>query len=199
MRPQEFLNLTFIILLFALITMQKLAPLEPYFENDRVEFRAGSAKDPGFPIQPDTRRLGQLAGFFRRLANSLAETRQRTEILAEWPLESNTVQWSEYYATTPVEKDLIAARFHVENAEVYGWALKNQQKTMAELNKAERFVQDARPLIKNPALITIDTVASELEMMKTDAAGEGAGRPANYETVKKDLDRVIRWVHTAGL
>jgi hypothetical protein len=199
MRPQAFLNLTFMILLFALITMQKLAPLVPYFENDGGEFRAGSSKDPEFSIQSNTRRLSQLTVFFRRLADSLAETRLRTEILAAWPLESNTVQWSEYYATTPVEKDLIAARFHVENAEVYEWALRNQQKTMAELNKAERFVQDARPLIKNPALITIDTVANELAMMKTDAAGEGAGRPANYETVKKDLDRVIRWVHTTGL
>ena len=199
MRPQAFLNLTFIILLFALITLQKFVPLEPYFENHRVEFRAGSSTGPEFSIQSDTRRLSELTGLFRRLADSLAETRLRTEILAEWPLESNTVQWSEFYATTPVEKDLIAARFHVENAEVYEWALKNQQKTMAELDKAERFVQDARPLIKKPALITIDTVASELEMMKTDAAGVGAGRPANYETVKKDLDRVIRWVHTTGL
>ena len=199
MRPQAFLNLTFIILLFALITLQKFAPLEPYFENDRVEFRAASSTDPEFSIQSDTRRLSQLTGFFRRLADSLAETRLRTEILAEWPLESNTVQWSEYYATTPVEKDLIAARFHVENAEVYEWALKNQQKTMAELNKAERFVQKARPLIQRPVLITIDTVTKELETIKADTTGEQASRPANYETVKRDLDRAIDWVHTAGL
>jgi hypothetical protein len=46
--------------------------------------------------------------------------------------------------------------------------------------------------------MTIDAVTKELEIMKSNIPGEGASRPANYETVKTDLDRVIDWVRTTG-
>ena len=199
MKRLRFMNATFIILLFAIMTLQKFAPLTRPFETPLAEFNAGVSRDRAHSGHFDAPYLSQLAGFFIRLADSLAKARQRSEILAEWPLENNTAQWNEYYAATSVEKDLIEARFHVENAEVYDWALKNKQKTVLELDKAEHLVQNARPQVKKPALMTIETVTSELEIMKTDATGGGASRPANYETVKKDLDRVIDWVHTAGL
>jgi hypothetical protein len=193
-----FLNLTFMFLLLAIMTMQKLAPGTQHLESDLSEFSEGAPQVRAHSVRLDARYLSQLSAFFTDIADHLAQVWQRAEILAEWPIENDTAHWYESYAPTSVEKDLIEARFHVENAEVYVWSIKNRQKTMAELNQAERFVQNARPLIKRPALMTIDAVTKELEIMKSNIPGEGASRPANYETVKTDLDRVIDWVRTTG-
>ena len=98
-----------------------------------------------------------------------------------------------------VEKELIEARFHVENAEVYEWSIENRQKTVAELNKAERFLDDARgSLNKKPVLATIERVTKELETMEADTTGKRASQLANYESVKTDLDHVIDWVRMLG-
>src|SRR5262250_133974 len=144
--------------------------------------------------------IGQLSAPLAPIAHALAELWQRTQILAEWPIENNTTQWEKFYASTLVEKELIEARFHVENAEVYEWSIENPQKTVTELNRrAERFLDDARASInKKHILVTIERVTKELETMEADATGKGVSQPANYESVKTDLDHVIDWVRILG-
>jgi hypothetical protein len=193
---QRFLNLTFFVLLLTIMTMREWTPLMQRSEDDFAEFNDGAVR---------ARESSTLAGgiyinqFLGRIADVLAQVRRRTEILTEWRIENNTTQWERSYASTSVERDLIEARFHVDNAEVYEWSIENRQKTMAELNQAERFLQDARPLLGKPALATIERVTKELEIMKIDATGEGASQPANYETVKTDLDRLIDSARAARL
>lgn len=134
-----------------------------------------------------------------RVARHFAQVWQRTEMLAEWRIENESAQWEKSRASTIVEKELIEARSHVETAEIYEWVIKNRQKTTAELNRAEGFLEKTRPLIKEPALATVERVTKELDLMKTDTTGEEASRLANYEIIKTDLDRVIDWVRTVGL
>ncbi len=194
-----FLNLTFIVLLLTLMMMQKMAPGIYHSEDDFAEFNESAPQLRGPSVRPNGDYIRQLSPSLAHIAGHFAQAWQRAQILAEWPIESNTAQWEKSYAPTLVEKELIEARFHVENAEVYEWSIKNRQKTVAEINQAERFLQDARPLVKKPALATVERVAKELELVKLDSTGEGASQPANYETIKMDLDRVIGWVRAAGL
>ena len=155
------------------------------------KFRALTRADSAYP----TRLSKSLMG----VARHFAQVWQRTEMLAEWRIESESAQWEKARASTIVEKELIEARSHVETAEVYEWVIKNRQKTTVELNRAEGFLEKTRPLIKEPALATVERVTKELDLMKRDTAGEEASRLANYEIIKTDLDRVIDWVRTVGL
>ena len=187
MSRQRLLNLTFVLLLM-ILAMQKLASVTQ--QSDQV--RATSVGLNGGYIS-------QLSASLAPVTHALAQLWRRTQILAEWPIENNTTQWEKFYASTVVEKELIEARFHVENAEVYEWSIENPKKTIAELNRAERFLYDACPAInKTPLLATIERVAKELEIMEANTTGEGASQPANYEAVKTDLDHVINGVRTAG-
>jgi hypothetical protein len=196
-----FLNLSFIVLvLTVMMATQKMAPETYHSEDDFSEFSESAPQVHGPFVRPNDDYIRQvLPPSLARIAGRFAQAWQRAQILAEWPIESNSTQWEKSYAPTLVEKELIEARFHVANAEVYEWSIKNRQKTVAELNQAERFLQDARPLVKKPALATVERVTKELELMKTDTTGEGATQPANYETIKMDLDRVIGWVRAPGL
>ena len=194
-----FLNLTFIVLVLLIVTMQKWAPETQLSEDDFTEFGESTPEIRGHSVRADDGYVSQISASFTRIADHLAQLWEQGEILAEWPIENNAAQWEKSYASTIAEKELIEARFHVEAAEVYEWSINNRQKTMAELNQAERFLQSARPLIKKPGFATIERVTKELELMKIDTTGAGASRPANYETIKADLDRVIDWVRAAGL
>jgi hypothetical protein len=195
----RFLNLTFFILLLTIMTMQRLAPGTKLSEDDLTEFSESAPAVRRSSVRLIDGYTSQLSASFTHSAEDVAQAWRQAEILAEWPIENDTTQWEKAYASTNVEKELIEARFHVENAEVYEWAIKNRQKTMVELKQAEGFLENARPLIKNPALATVEQVTKELELMKIDTMGEGASRPANYEIIKTDLDQVIGWVRTAGL
>ena len=190
-----FLNLTFVILVLTIMTMQRWAPRRQPSEDDFTEFSQSNSQvqraDSAYP----TRLSKSLMG----VARHFAQVWQRTEMLAEWRIESESAQWEKARASTIVEKELIEARSHVETAEVYEWVIKNRQKTTVELNRAEGFLEKTRPLIKEPALATVERVTKELDLMKRDTTGEEASRLANYEIIKTDLDRVIDWVRTVGL
>jgi hypothetical protein len=182
---QRFLNLTFVLLLM-ILTMRNLA----FVTQQSEQVQAPSARPNG--------GYSQLSASLAPVVRDLGQLWRRTQILAEWPIENNTTQWEKFYASTIVEKELIDARFHVENAEVYEWSIENPKKTIAELNRAERVLSDARPSIQKPLLATIERVTKELETMEADTSGEGASQPANYEAVKTDLDHVIDRIRTVG-
>jgi hypothetical protein len=196
---QRFLNLTFIVLLLTMLTARELVLVTQPPQDELMELSEGASQVRATFIRFNVGYISQLYPPFTRIGRKLAQLRQRTQILAEWPIESNTTQWEKYYASTMVEKELIEARFHVENAEVYEWSIENRQKTVAELNKAERFLDDARgSLNKKPVLATIERVTKELETMEADTIGKRASQPANYESIKTDLDHVIDWVRMLG-
>lgn len=194
-----FLNLTFVILVLTIMTMQRWAPRRQPSEDDFTEFSQRNSQVQGSYLGADSAYPTRLSQSLMGVARHFAQVWQRTEMLAEWRIENESAQWEKARASTIVEKELIEARSHVETAEIYEWVIKNRQKTTVELNRAEGFLEKTRPLIKAPALATIERVTKELDLMKTDTAGEEASRLANYEIIKTDLDRVIDWVRTVGL
>jgi len=196
---QRILNLTFIVLLLTMLTARELVLVTQPPEDDLSESGQSMAQGRNSFMRLNLDYMGQLSAPLAPIARALAELWQRTQVLAEWPIENNITQWEKFYASTFVEKELIEARFHVENAEVYEWSIENPQKTVTELNRAERFLDDARASTnKKPVLATIQRVTKELETMEADATGKGASQPANYESVKTDLDHVIDWVRMLG-
>ncbi len=194
-----FLNLTFVILVLTIMTMQRWAPRRQPSEDDFTEFSQRNSQVQGSYLGADSAYPTRLSQSLMGVARHFAQVWQRTEMLAEWRIENESAQWEKARASTIVEKELIEARSHVETAEIYEWVIKNRQKTTVELNRAEGFLEKTRPLIKAPALATVERVTKELDLMKTDTTGEEASRLANYEIIKTDLDRVIDWVRTVGL
>ena len=194
-----FLNLTFVILVLTIMTMQRWAPRRQPSEDDFTEFSQSNSQVQGSYLRADSAYPTRLSKSLMGVARHFAQVWQRTEMLAEWRIESESAQWEKARASTIVEKELIEARSHVETAEVYEWVIKNRQKTTVELSRAEGFLEKTRPLIKEPALATVERVTKELDLMKTDVTGEEASRLADYEIIKTDLDRVIDWVRTVGL
>jgi len=188
---KPFLHLTFIILLLSMLTMREFVRVTEPSDDDFITETHRSLAILSFDY------AGKLSVPLATIGQALVQLWQRTQILAEWPIENNTAQWEKFYASTAVEKELIEARFHVENAEVYEWSIKNPQKTVRELNRAERFLYDARPSIdRKPVLVFIEQVTRELETMKADTHDKRASQPANYEAVKTDLDRMINSIRT---
>jgi len=177
-----------------MLTMRELAVVTEPSEDDFIAETHRSLMLVNFDY------LGKLSAPLAPIGQALTQFWQQTQILAEWPIENNTAQWEKFYASTAAEKELIEARFHVENAEVYEWSIKNPQKTVRELNRAERFLYEARPSIhKTPILASMERVAQELEVMKADTNDKRASLPANYETVKTDLDRMINSIRARSI
>ena len=116
---QRLLNLTFVLLLM-ILAMQKLASVTQ--QSDEVR---------AFSVRLNGGYINQLSASLVPITDALTQLWRRTQILAEWPIENNTTQWEKFYASTVVEKELIEARFHVENAEVYEWSIENPKKTIA--------------------------------------------------------------------
>ena len=183
---KPFLHLTFVILLLSMLTMRELAVVTEPSEDDFISEAHRSL------MLVNVDYLGKLSAPLAPIGQALVQLWQQTQILAEWPIENNTAQWEKFYASTAAEKELIEARFHVENAEVYEWSIKSPQKTVRELNRAEGFLDDARPSIdKTPVLASIEQVTREIELMKADTNEKRISQPANYEAVKTDLDHMI--------
>ena len=179
--------------------MPRWVPQRQPSEDDFTEFSQSNSEVQGSYLRADGAYPTGLSKSLMGVARHFAQVWQRTEMLAQWRIESESAQWEKARASTIVEKELIEARSHVETAEVYEWVIKNREKTTVELSRAEGFLEKTRPLIKEPALATVERVAKELDLMKTDVTGEEANRLADYEIIKTDLDRVIDWVRTVGL
>src|SRR5262245_33790059 len=82
---------------------------------------------------------GRLIGNYDlNLAAQLDNLWQRSIIMQQWMLENKTSAWQRMHPTSGAEADLVEARFHVANAEVFAAALGEKTKTQLELDRAEK-------------------------------------------------------------
>ena len=58
------------------------------------------------------------------------------KVFNEWLMEYNTSQWELFRALSPAETDLIEARFHVANAEVFTDGISENDRAIKELDRA---------------------------------------------------------------
>ena len=128
------------------------------------------------------------------LIGQLDKLWQQSMIMQQWMLEYKTSSWDRMRSPSGAEADLIEARFHLANAEVFAAALGEQTKTKMELDRAENYLLAARPLVNDPILSSVDSIRQELEGAKRNLISIRSEDREHYERIKTDLDQLIKLV-----
>jgi predicted component of type VI protein secretion system len=113
-------------------------------------------------------------------------------------LESETTYWETVGASRGAEADLVEARFHLANAEVFDAAMDDQQKARIELKRAENYLIVDRPSEKN-ALPGLATIKKEIDAAILDLESINSKNLERYERLKIDLDHVIATLRSQRL
>jgi hypothetical protein len=192
-----FLNLCFVLLLTTFLTMQHsvwvTGPDSRYVlvSYESKQSRSHSAFGPAWNDSPPNDALRISIAY---IANIL----QRSIIIREWMLESETTYWETVGASRGAEADLVEARFHLANAEVFDAAMDDQQKARIELKRAENYLIVDRPSEKN-ALSGLATIKKEIDAAILDLESINSKNLERYERLKIDLDHVIATLRSQRL
>ena len=128
--------------------------------------------------------------------NFFEKTWRRAMIMREWLLEYNSSQWEIFNAANPAETDLIEARFHVSNAEVFAAAMSENDRAVKELARAESSLEAVQALVNGSLAPELKTLESEIT-----AAERGKADPAfsniPFTTIKTNLDHLIQIVRSS--
>ena len=95
-------------------------------------------------------------------------------------------------APSGAEADLIEARFHVANAEVFSAALDEMTKTKIELDRAENYLIASRSFVGDPIQPVVESIRLELEGAKRNLTSIRSEDREHYEKIKTDLDDLIK-------
>lgn len=171
-----FVNFYFFVLLLSLVAIQHTNYLHGFVPDD------GDAGASGSDI---SRRLPN-APALRHAAEFIDQAWLRTVVFKEWWMEYNASRWEMLNASTPAESDLLEARFHVANAEVFTDAMNEQDRAMKELARAATSLEAAERLV-TPHL------APQLTSVRKEIVAAESSNPAiePFEAIKSDLDRLI--------
>jgi hypothetical protein len=120
---------------------------------------------------------------------------QRAMIMRQWILEYETTYWGKVHAMSGAEDDLVEARFHVANAEVFGVALVKKQRARVELDRADDYLQKALPLVAQDMMPVLKAIEKELTDAKTELETVDPDTEASDEQIKTDLDWAIASLH----
>ena len=115
--------------------------------------------------------------------------------MKEWLLENETAYWERIYPARGAENDLLEARFHVANSEVFGAAMDEQQRAKIELDRADRYLQKTAPLVADNTLLALEAIRNELTAAKLNLEILDPEIHSSVERIKADLDRVINSLH----
>ena len=120
---------------------------------------------------------------------------QRAMIMRQWRVEYDTANWGKVHAKSGAEDDLIEARFHVANAEVFGVALVKKHRAKIELDSADRYLQKALPLVTQDLMPILKAIEKKVNDAKTDLGTANPDAEASDEQIKTDLDWAIASLH----
>jgi hypothetical protein len=134
--------------------------------------------------------LGQAASF-------LHDTWRRGMVIKEWLMEYNTAQWEIFSSSSPAETDLLEARFHVANAEVFTEAMSENDRAVKELIRAETSLQAVQTLVKPNLALQLTTIRDEVTAAESLERTKATFTRAPFETIKTDLDHLIERVRVS--
>jgi hypothetical protein len=191
-----FLNLSFVVVLITILALRHSAsvfgPAETRYELVDYEPYYGRAHAAPDQVWSDV-RLGD--DRLRIAIGYLSDLWQRSMIIREWSLEYEESYWERIRVAHGAETDLAEARFHVANAEVFGAATGEKHRAKVELDRADRYLQKAVPLVADNTLPAIEAIRKELTAAKMDLEMTDPKTQTHHERIKTDLDRVINSLH----
>jgi hypothetical protein len=184
-----FNNLCFVLLLITLLAIQhSVSVFAPPAHGSAMESQ-------GLGFMLEGKSPGSLQSKFSRVAVVLNDAWHRGLIFNEWLMEYNTSQWRIFSASSPAETDLIEAKFHVVNAEVFTEAMRENERAIKELVRAETSLQAAQTIVKANLAAQLTTVREEIRDAEVDEQSEKAFSSVPFETIKANLDHLIQILH----
>ena len=193
-----FLNLCFFFLVLALFALQH--SFSVFGPTAHQSARTDSDASQIFALASDvnpSKNVGLPADFSRAVAY-LYDLWRRGMVLKEWTIESNAFQWELFRASSPAETDLLDARFHVANAEVFTEAMPRTTRAIKELDRAETSVKAAEILVGPSLMGQVKTIDDEITV-ETREQTEDAFSPLPFERIKAQLDHLIAIVRSTRI
>jgi hypothetical protein len=119
---------------------------------------------------------------------------RRGMVLNEWLTECRYFQWQTFNASSAAENDLIEARFHVANAEVFTEAVREEDRALQELVRAETSLQAVRRRLAANLAPELAIIRNELSAAEAAERADAAFAAVPFETIKANLDHLIKAV-----
>jgi hypothetical protein len=114
-------------------------------------------------------------------------------------LETETTYWETLRAKSGAEADLVEARFHLANAEVFAAAMGDPQKATIELDRAEGYLVAAQPSVEKNTLPAMALIKKEIGAARLNLESINSENFDGYERLKIDLDHLIKIVRSQPL
>lgn len=184
-----FLNLCFVLLLITLLSIQHSAAV---FGPGRDQWERYV-----FTVDGESARSSRMPAAFRRAAAFLNDTWRRGKFFNEWLMEYNASQWEFLRASSPVETDLLDVKFHIANAEVFTEAMRETDRAIKELDRAAISLHDVQTLVKPDLARQLTNISAEITAAEMNEQKGNAIPGAPFETIKADLDHLIRAVRVS--
>ena len=187
MSRYPFLNFGFVILVIILFALQ---------HSGRI-LAPGAYDGAAGGDRSDLSESFRAAANLSRSAAFANETWQRGIVIKQWLMEYKTTEWEVFTATGPAESDLLEARFHVANAAVFTQAMRDKERAIKELVRAETSLEAARTIIKAGLVPQLSTIREEITAAETHEQTEDSYSTVRFETIKTDLDHLIERVRAS--
>jgi hypothetical protein len=186
-----FFNLCFVVLVITLLSIQHSAAVFGPAAHIRLATRGDYSEENGFTSEGESRRSLRIPAEFRRAAAFLADTWRRGKVFNEWLMEYNASQWEIFRASSPAETDLLEARFHIANAEVFADAMSESDRAIKELDRAAISLQEMQTLVKPNLALQLTTLSAEITAAEMNEKKGAVFSTAPFETIKANLDHLI--------
>jgi hypothetical protein len=185
------LNLCFVILVITVFSLRHSVLVFGPTAHGWTETSRDPAQGGERPMDlRSAASLGQAASF-------LHDTWRRGMVIKEWLMEYNTAQWEIFSSSSPAETDLLEARFHVANAEVFTEAMSENDRAVKELIRAETSLQAVQTLVKPNLAPQLTTIRDEITAAESLERTKATFTRAPFETIKTDLDHLIERVRVS--
>ena len=191
-----FLNLGFLFLVIAFLALQ-----HSFGPTGHSSEATDSDPSQIFEFASDAKSSSNLrppADFSRAVAY-LCDLWRRGMVLKEWTIEYNAFQWELFRAASPAETDLLDARFHVANAEVFTEAMPRNIRVIKELDRAETSLKAAETLVEPSLARQVRTIDDEITTAETREQAEDAFSMMPFERIKAHLDHLIAIVRSTKI
>jgi hypothetical protein len=185
------LNLCLIVSLLAILSNHRSITLSGPTETLRAVANFDASRIISFAPIGAVWRATTLPNGLRMSLGHLNRLWQRTIILKEWLLESETAYLDRIRVTSQAEADLVEARSHVGNAEMLQWSMDQNSRARLELGRAEGYLRAAQPFVADGLASKLTTVTRQIAGAVRQMPSDKSESEAWFGDIKIDLDHLI--------
>jgi hypothetical protein len=194
-----FLNLCFAVLALTLFAIQHSVTVFGPNTYGRAVTSSDQSQRSAFTLGGESPKSARAPADFSRAAAFLHGIWHRGKVFNEWLMEYNTSQWELFRASSPAETDLIEARFHVANAEVFTEGMSENDRAIKELDRAATSLQAVETLVKHNLAPEVTTIKAEITAAELNEQTETTSSTVSFETIKANLDHLIEIVRVSKI